>query len=632
MLSYLSPLQVGVGVKGGTQAAVHATKAYLRALPCNSGKHLLTIDFANAFNSISRGALLEAVAARAPQLAPWVFGSYARHSDLWIRNGDRITSECGVQQGDPLGPLLFALALQPILERVHAEVPGLDMLVFYLDDGTLAGTAAQLSQALEIIVSAAALIGLRVRIPKCALYTPSSEDEPPDDFLPAVPRKSPQDGLRLLGSLLGSEEAARTHSHAKVADVAQAMALLPELEDPQTALLLLRQCLLPRLEYVLETSTTSELGNAPESFDESTLLCVEQILGMGLTPPARSQAQLPIRMGGLGLRSAALVAPAAYIGSRVATHRLVGKILRAAPVDTSRDLKASITSSLAAFPLPPASPAPEAARPNAAALEKEENPRQKLLEWADSSTKERLAGAATPRDRARLLSAAGAQAGAFLHALPLAHDRLRLHPAEIRVAIGFRLGLTLLPEHQCPECGEPLDPGGDHAVSCSHGGDRISRHNLLGRILGSALASAGHPPRYEDPNIVPSRDRPADISTPGWTTGRPTAFDVTVVSPTAPSNVTNAAKEQGATAAAAETLKNRKYDEVCRQAGVQFWPMAIETFGTAGPQAEKLVSLLGGRLASRLGSPRSETISRLRQQLSVGVARGTATMILNRLQ
>ena len=55
-----------------------------------------------------------------------------------------IHSCCGVQQGDPLGPLGFALTLHPIVERIKAEVPDLLLNALYLDDGMLVGFSVDL--------------------------------------------------------------------------------------------------------------------------------------------------------------------------------------------------------------------------------------------------------------------------------------------------------------------------------------------------------------------------------------------------------------------------------------------------------------------------------------------------------
>ena len=53
----------------------------------------------------------------------------------------------GVQQGDPLGPFLFSLTLQPLLkELAERRAPDTLELVFaYLDDLCLAGNAEEVA-------------------------------------------------------------------------------------------------------------------------------------------------------------------------------------------------------------------------------------------------------------------------------------------------------------------------------------------------------------------------------------------------------------------------------------------------------------------------------------------------------
>ena len=55
-----------------------------------------------------------------------------------------IVSCFGVQQGDPLDPLGFALALYPVIERIKREVPDLLINIWYLDDGTLCDSSGDL--------------------------------------------------------------------------------------------------------------------------------------------------------------------------------------------------------------------------------------------------------------------------------------------------------------------------------------------------------------------------------------------------------------------------------------------------------------------------------------------------------
>lgn len=58
MSKLLAPRQLGYGISGGAEAAVHATQLYLNNL--ESGQVLVKLDFQNAFNSIRRDKMLEA--------------------------------------------------------------------------------------------------------------------------------------------------------------------------------------------------------------------------------------------------------------------------------------------------------------------------------------------------------------------------------------------------------------------------------------------------------------------------------------------------------------------------------------------------------------------------------------------
>ena len=76
---------------------------------------------------------------------------------------DHSISSCSsVQQGDPLGPLYFSLILQPIFEMIQAEVPTLLLNKWYLEDGTLCGSALDLERALSIIEEEGPARGLRL--------------------------------------------------------------------------------------------------------------------------------------------------------------------------------------------------------------------------------------------------------------------------------------------------------------------------------------------------------------------------------------------------------------------------------------------------------------------------------------
>ena len=152
MGSLLRPLQLGFGTSKGADSVVHAGRSYLNGM--GSGHALLKINFRNAFNSIRRDLMLHAILDKAPQLLPLAFSAY-RYSSFLFHGGNVISSAEGVQQGDPLGPLLFCLS-------IHDLISGLSSVfrAFYLDDGTLGGPIEVLQEDLSYLERESSHFGL----------------------------------------------------------------------------------------------------------------------------------------------------------------------------------------------------------------------------------------------------------------------------------------------------------------------------------------------------------------------------------------------------------------------------------------------------------------------------------------
>ena len=77
----LAPRQLGFGIKGGAEAAVHAARMYAGDLDDNHW--IVKLDFRNAFNSLRRDKMLLAVRELAPALYPFVHSSYSSPSSLF---------------------------------------------------------------------------------------------------------------------------------------------------------------------------------------------------------------------------------------------------------------------------------------------------------------------------------------------------------------------------------------------------------------------------------------------------------------------------------------------------------------------------------------------------------------------
>ena len=86
----------------------------------------MLVDMANAFNCLNRAALFQGVSRLAPPLARYVATFYGGGSNYLFTDCDgtrRIRGERGIEQGDSLGPALFALGFQSALEAFRAALP-----------------------------------------------------------------------------------------------------------------------------------------------------------------------------------------------------------------------------------------------------------------------------------------------------------------------------------------------------------------------------------------------------------------------------------------------------------------------------------------------------------------------------
>jgi hypothetical protein len=143
---------------------LHSANRLLNEFHSDGSLAMLTVDFSNAFNLVDRTTLLHEVQTRCPSISLWVEFLYGQSTRLYVGD-DHIWSTTGVQQGDPLGPLLFALVLHPLVHRTR-DCCKLLFHAWYLDDGTIIGDTKEVAKALEIIKTDGPRLGLELNIKK----------------------------------------------------------------------------------------------------------------------------------------------------------------------------------------------------------------------------------------------------------------------------------------------------------------------------------------------------------------------------------------------------------------------------------------------------------------------------------
>ena len=129
--------------------------------------------------------MFEEVRARIATLAAWMECCYCSESLLYFRDLT-ILNNCGVQQGDPLGPLLFSLTFHPIMERIKREIPDLNLNAWYLDNGTICGNPNNLMSALRIMEEDGPAKVLFLNRVKSLIYVPADLNVPDTPLFPKI--------------------------------------------------------------------------------------------------------------------------------------------------------------------------------------------------------------------------------------------------------------------------------------------------------------------------------------------------------------------------------------------------------------------------------------------------------------
>jgi len=384
--SHFSPLQYGVQTRDGLEQVQLQVRALLEKHPdwC-----VLRADCRNAFNTLSRKPILQQLREHFPELLPLVGQFYLSAGGLHFRGADGertlLHSVTGVQQGDPLGPFLFALGIHPALRVVQQRWPGVHVLA-YLDDVHLVGPQASVHGAFLELRRQFAAIGLSTRADKNHVWSPSERyapvwSWPAADMGGVLPARISRGGYDVLGvPCCPAEQLAQrvlqrcmdpaakgrpNFAHAEAA--LRGLATAEPKRGPQSALVLMRFCALPKVGYLLRALPPAATAPMAAAVDAAVRSFVAQLLapdGPAHIAPdcwAASVLSLPIGhgFGGCGLPSAAAVAPLAHAGSLLATApAVVARNRSAPPTPASIELEGMLGDMYAAARAaqPPSSP------------------------------------------------------------------------------------------------------------------------------------------------------------------------------------------------------------------------------------------------------------------------------------
>ena len=612
------PYQYALSTRAGTECVGHLFRA---ACDLDPDLCILSIDGIGAFDHVKRAAMLRKLASvpKARDALPFVRLSYASPTEYtWtddkghqhdIRQGE------GGEQGDPLMPLLFALGIHDALREVADRLdPGEDLAAF-LDDVYVLCKPARVRTIYDMLSNSLERhAGIELHSGKTKVWNRRGHIPPDISDLGGEEGAWNPHGVILLGVPVGTPDFVQSHAEERLAEERRLLEEIAKLPDPQCAWQLLSKCAVPKGNYWIRTLPPSLSQSYATQRDEALWhTCLDIFAAEGVSDHERRTgqriAQLPARMGGLGVRSTARTAPAAYWASwadalemiKARNPDLTERILQRLEGGTSpadgclHELSSCVEllradgfdampgwQELAAGARPPPLPQPQ-------------DPTDRLPGWQyfASSAREKIERTRVLLSmcrsaRALLRSQSGPGAAAALEAAPTCRS-CTLHPENFQAWIRRRLRWPLpLAEFKC-RCGQHVDKLGDHHSSCNRSGRVKARATPLERMVAQICREAGARVqtnvKLRDLNISTraSDERQIEVIASGLPVfgGVQLAVDVTLRSALHGSGQSRpeAHWRDGAIAEAARRDKEKAYPELADGSRCRLVVLAIETGG-----------------------------------------------------
>jgi hypothetical protein len=292
----VGPTEMANGVKGGVESLPNSVRAYLLLNP----DHLvIKTDIANAFNSMHRAHVVAAASTYRPisHLITLMYGAYST-----ITYGDtELEVQRGVNQGDPMGPLLYSTATRAAVDATLAKhkvrITGI------MDDKYIMGPPKEALMAMETYASELAKLCLRLQHNKSAAIhgtalTPTGGKA--GSYAAAMEACKLHgialvDGLLVGGAPVGSPEYVDRELSDMVGELTDHMEKVRAVIVHQSTLngkgnpnlrmgrlyKLIRWCLAPAMiNYTLRTTPTEDVLLHARWYDEQVFKIVMELLGV----------------------------------------------------------------------------------------------------------------------------------------------------------------------------------------------------------------------------------------------------------------------------------------------------------------------------------------------------------------
>jgi hypothetical protein len=611
----------------------------------NGDLDFVALDASNAFNSIKRDKVFAAM-EQFPIALPYLETFYGSISNLFYKlPGDKLqwlSSEEGVQQGDPIGSFAFSLAIHDLLLSAKSKIlNGIGIIKGFADDITSQTNTIQSLEIVETFVQQGPTFGFIINPKKSKVILPFSlgndernarkalyaaafglaidDCEDNDMFV---------DGTNLLGFPFGAAKFVDDWFGTKMLQLNADLKLIAEYPDYQRKWNFFHWTFKEKITHLLHAMPYSVIRPYLEGFHHMCFEFLGDLVGSHLTPTAITHSRLPQSRGGFGIGFDKCLCHSAYL-SCIAKFYSKLPLIEGNNNDTLffQNIKESFTVinqrirmvsenekemqhykelltiwkndfNLSSF----------------VELEKVKSLQHKLYDCITQTEYEAFVHEPdiSREEEGRRLATTTKDSGKFLYAIP--KGDCRLSSQVFQTALANKLGLQLpfiTNEIQCNRCaGKPnIDKKGSHLNSCKCGSEKFVRHNAMVDTIKSLACSAGIQcvanPRNCFPISIGNKDDQGKIPdlllyNTGHIQGIGTKDDTTkhlladvqFIDPTLKTHLDNKN--------AAHNWKKSKYDKISKINNYNFIPIIVDTYGNFKNDTKYLIDHLISKANSRM--------------------------------
>jgi hypothetical protein len=618
--------QFGCGRPNGASTLVQILQILLDA-----GLACLEVDVVNAFPTRDRRSIINTINSKPKLAALQLFTSfcYSSQSTIYISQKgkiiDTLLSCDGVEQGDPEGNPLFCVDWAGDIKESQAAHPNVLFFAF-ADNLFMVGQPRDLPPALETVSRISAAKGSHFSVPKLLFWNSNTAplSEAMNDWISARGVHLELGAVKILGAPLGPSTNPGPTSDLALKIIQRNDIFFERLCSPlitsQISLALLRICGEGRAVHLSRCARPSITARALIHHDNTKFEVVRN-RGFILSDEWNRQLQhimaLPLRLGGLGIRSSVDVADYAWFSAQASAAAFITKAMDKFSIPTALPRLDPLTLETSAVIrhiketcimgpdvstlLPPdacsvlvhfadAQNQPDGAKfQHALTLSSDESFASSISNHRDART------AGLMRARTEKL--------AFLwkDTVPDSPD-LVLSDEQVTFNLRTEYGLQPVPDGvlvgKCGMCKTfNLAHDNTHFINCNHNaGIWTRRHNECLRIMADSLRDL-HCPVAIEPRKLSNKDRSRpDIDT--WLRHRRILLDFTVRNDASSSQINTDVLD------AAEKEKIDHYEAMSVGLRAEFEPFVTSAFGGFAKKALKFI-----RTMRRFGTSRSPLFS-----------------------